>query len=336
MKIQQPSPFIVLTILAGLVGILVTGCQQKSQEPRSHEKITVAYTTSTSAVLVHVALNNGYFKAEGLEVTSQPETSGKAALDAVVEGKADFATVADTPIMFAIARGHKIYIIAEIQTSTKNEGLVARKDSGINRPADLKGKKIGVTLGTTGDFFMDTFFLHHGIDRKRVKIIDLKPEEMSAGLSQGQVDAVSIWNPVLQTLKKELSEKGIVFFDEHIYTELFCVVTGQDFAKKNPGAIIRFLRALIKAEEFVKQHPETTRKLIGQFTHTDKAILDDIWDGFNFRVSLNQSLLVNLEDQTRWAKKYRLTGGAPMPNYLDYIYFDGLQAVKPEAIRIIR
>jgi sulfonate transport system substrate-binding protein len=238
--------------------------------------------------------------------------------------------------VFAITKGNKIYIIAEIQTSTKNEAIVARKDHGITKPSDLRGKTIGVTAGTTGDFFLDSFFLVQGIDQQAVKIIDLEPEAMPDALSQGRVDAVSTWNPLLKHLQKQLGDKGIVFFDEIIYTELFCVVTRQEFAQKNPGVITKVLKALIQAEAFAQQHPEAARQLIAQSTQTDKAMVDEIWDSLDSRVTLDQSLLVNLEDQTRWAKKNRLTDLAELPNYLDFIYFDGLQSLKPDSVRIIR
>jgi ABC-type nitrate/sulfonate/bicarbonate transport system substrate-binding protein len=342
MRIKEmgSQPRLIFTtgiILLGLLLLAHTGCRQQSQEAsRSVEKITFAYQTSTSAVLAHIALQKKYFAAEGLNVTPRCESSGKAALDAVLEGEADFATVADTPIVFAITKGNKIYIIAEIQNSAKNEAIVAKQDRGITKPSDLRGKTIGVTEGTTGDFFLDSFFLVHGIDRQAVKIIDLKPEEMSNAFIQGRVDAVSTWNPLLKHLQKVLGDKGIVFFDENIYTELFCVVAKQEFAKKNPGVIKKVLKALIKAEAFVQQHPEEARKLIAQSTQTDESIVAEIWNSLDSRVSLDQSLLVSLDDQTRWAKKFRLTACTETPNYLDFIYFDGLQSVRPDSVRIIR
>ena len=86
----------------------------------------------------------------------------------------------------------------------------------------------------------------------------------------------------------------------------------------------------------MQQHPEESRQIVAEFLKTDKAILDEIWDSFTFRVALDQALLVDFEDQTRWVIKNRLTSGTNMPNYLDFIYVDGLLAVKPDAVRIIR
>jgi hypothetical protein len=53
-------------------------------------------------------------------------------------------------------------------------------------------------------------------------------------------------------------------------------------------------------------------------------------------VTLDQAFLVDIEDQTRWALRNRLTARRKMPNYLDFVNIDGLLAVKPEAARIVR
>jgi NitT/TauT family transport system substrate-binding protein len=311
----------------------INGCQQ--QKTTLPEKITIAYSTASNAILVYIAFAKNYFKEEGLDATPQPHPFGKPALQSMLDGKADIATVGNTPTVLAIMNGREITTLAVIQTSNKNEAIVARRDRGIAKPADLKGKNIGLTLGTTGHFFVDSFLLVHDIDKKQVKIIDLKPDEMDAALITGKVDAVATWNPGLLQLKKKLGNSGIIFFGESLYTENFCVVAGQEYVKKNPAAIKKVLRALIKAETFVCEHPEESRRYVAEFIKADKALLDELWDIFTFRVVLDQALLVDFEDQTRWVIKNRLASGTDMPNYLDFIYIDGLEAVKPAAVRII-
>jgi len=316
--------------------IFCTSCEKQPKVSGPPEKITIAYSTAANAILVYIAFAKGYFAEEGLDATPQPHPFGKLALNAVVEGKADLATVADTPIVLAVMNGKLITTISVIQTANRDNAIVARRDRGIAKPAGLNGKRIGVTLGTNADFFADAFLLAHGIDRERVKITDMKPDEMAAALGAGKVDAVSTFNPTFNHLGKELGEKGIIFFGESIYTEHFCVAAMQDYVKKHPEAIRKFLRALIRAETFVRQDPEEARRLVAGFIKLDKALLDEIWPIFTTRVMLDQALLVDLEDQTRWALKKRLTLRTDMPNYLDFIYADGLLAVKPEAVRILR
>jgi sulfonate transport system substrate-binding protein len=323
--------------LAAIAIILcsITGCQPHEQTGPP-EKVTIAYTTASNAILTYIAFAKGYFTEEGLDATPQPQAFGQRALNAVVEGKADLGTVADTPIMFAVMNGKRITILAVIQTSNQNEAIVARLDRGIAEPSDLKGKTIGVKLGTAGDFFADTLLITHGIDREQVNIVDMQPDEMATALGTGRVDAVSTWNPTIIQLQKELGDKGRTFYGGKLYTSTFCVAASQDFARKKPEAIKKVLRALIKAETFVQQHPEESRRVVAGFIATDKSLLDEIWGHYSYEVTLNQALLVDLEDQTRWAMKYRLTERTDVPNYLDFIYVDGLQSVKPEAVRIFR
>ena len=336
---RNSFPARALLNLALLAAVILTGsaCRQEPPPPTGPpEKITIAHPTTFNGALIPVALVKGYFTEEGLDATLQLHAFGKQALNALIEEKADLATAADTPIMFAVMNGKKITIPAVIQTSDKNTAIVARRDRGIKKPGDLKGKTIGVTLGTTSDFFTDVFLTLHGIDKKQVAIIDLKPDEMAAALDTGRVDAVSTWNPNLAQLIKMLSSSAQVFYAETLYTEVFCLTAGQDYVRRHPETIKKILRALIKAETFVKERPEESRRLVAEFIKADKAMLDEIWNIYHFRVTLDQAFLVDLEDQTRWAVKQGLTARRDMPNYLDFIYTEGLRAVQPDAVRIIR
>jgi NitT/TauT family transport system substrate-binding protein len=324
-------------ILPLMFALAFTACEKQPEKSvQLPEKITIAYPTTPLTALFHIAFVKGFFSAEGLEVTPQPHEFGRLALHSLLEGKADLAMPADTPIMFAITGGKKISTIAVISMSNKSLAIVAKKDHRISVPVDLVEKTIGVPLRTTADFFLDSFLSTHGIAREEVNIVDMRPGEMLDALMEGRADAVSIWNPTLLELRTELGKGGIIFYDETIYSEINCLVAWQEFVGQHPEVIRKVLRALIEAETFVKEDPEESRSLVAEFIKMDKALLDETWDSLDFKVTLNQSLLVSLEDQTRWAQQNGLIDATAMPNYLDFIYFHGLQSVKPEALEIIR
>lgn len=325
-----------LSLLA-LLTLTFAACGEKpEQSTAAPEKITIAYPTSALSMLYQIASEKGFFKAQNLDVTAQPHEFGKPALQSLLEGKADLAIVADTPVMMAIAGGRNINIIAVIFTSNRGNAVVALKDRGISAPADLERRTIGVPLGTTADFFLDSLLTTHGVKRSQVVIADIKPGEMLDALQQGKVDAVSAWNPTLMQLRRRLGDRGVFFFDEAIYSDVACVVAEGSFVKSRPQSIEKLLQAFIEAEAFVKANPDESKRLITGFLNTEKELLDEIWNATDLRVSLDQSLIVDLEDQTRWAQENGLIGHQDMPNYLDYIYVDGLQSVKPEAVGIIR
>jgi NitT/TauT family transport system substrate-binding protein len=261
---------------------------------------------------------------------------GKPALDDIIKGNADFATVAETPVMFAIMKGEKISIIATIQTSNKNSAIIARKDKGILTLNDLRHRKIAATVGTTSEFFLDAILVLHGIPRKDVTVVDLKAVEIPAALANGDVAAASAFSPYSNYAQRKLGDRGNTFFDEDIYTWTFNVVATQEFIRKNPETVRKLIRALIKAEEFVKHNPAEAQRIVSGFSGMDMAIVREIWGTMDFRVTLDQSLLLALEDETRWAIKSGQTLETKVPNYLDYLYLDGLVSIKPKAVRILR
>jgi NitT/TauT family transport system substrate-binding protein len=328
-----------LTVAASVLTICacLSCCDRTDKKPAGQpEKVTIAYSAATDAVLAEVAQRQGYYLQEGLDATPLMRSYGKAALQEVLDGKADFATVADTPVMFAIMNGEKISVIATIQTTINGNAIVARKDRGILVPKDLKGRKIGVTSSTTGDFFMDIFLALHGMSRKDVKVVSLSPSALPGALVNGDVDAVSAFTFYLIQSQMKLGEKGITFYDKDLYTFTFNIVATQEFIRNNPGKVLKLLRALIKAEEFVRRNPEEAQKNISDYSRVDMAMVRRLWTGTSHRVALDQSLVLSLEDESQWAIKNRLTKATKIPNYLDYIYFDGLKAVKPDAVRILR
>lgn len=320
-----------------VMGLALLACQ-KAPAPKIEpaQKLTVAFTYQPQCTLVHVALAKGYFRDEGLDVQPEMRTYGKAALQVVLDRQADIATAAETPIMFNILKGEKIKVLANIVASNTNVGVAARRDAGIASARDLKGKRIGFTPGTTSDFFLASLLTANGMTRKEVQEVGLKPEEMMEAMLAKKVDAVATWNYPLTQIRHALGANGLILYDKEIYTETFNLVARQEFIEQNPLAIQRFLRALLKAETFARENPAAAKAIVAASTKVDEGIVSDVWDVFHFRIGLDQILLITLEDETRWAISNKLTDQTQMPDYLSYMYTEGLQAVRPEAVRVKR
>jgi NitT/TauT family transport system substrate-binding protein len=110
----------------------------------------------------------------------------------------------------------------------------------------------------------------------------------------------------------------------------------KSFANENPEILKRFLRAIDKATIFVKNNKEVAQEIIAERLNLQKEDIVLHWDEFTFELSLDQSFLINIEDEARWAIKNKLVDATEIPNYLDFIYPDALEAVKPEVVTIIR
>lgn len=324
--------------LTFMLVVILVGCQKSPpQNKEPLQKITLAYANLPHSALIHIALIKKYFVEEGLDVQPQVHAFGKLALGSLLAGKADIATAAETPLMFAALKGEKFSILASILTASKDHAVIARKDRGISVPGDLKGKRIGYTSGTSGEFYMDSFLSAHGIERKNEELVAMNPDELSVALVSGKVDAAVTWNLPLILLRHKMGDSAVIFFDADIYTQKFVVVAQQEFVQKNPEATKRFLRGLLKAEKFAGEHPDEAQALVAATLKVDKPLLVEIWGDYSFKLSLDKALLIVLEDETRWALSHRLADvRASMPNYLDYIHTESLNSIKPEAVSINR
>ena len=135
---------------------------------------------------------------------------------------------------------------------------------------------------------------------------------------------------------KLLGDNAVVFAEPGLFFQTFNLVALKSFIKDKPETVKKVLRALIQAEEFTKKNPDEAKKIISKYMGISETEMAAVWSDVTLRVSLDQHLLLNLEDEARWAIKNKLTDKTKVPNYLNLIYLNGLEAVKPKAIAIIR
>ena len=322
--------------------LTLSGCEKPpvtagtSGSTPARQKVTIALVNQPQSTLIFVAMKKGYFSDEGLDVHPLLQSFGKAALQTMIEGKADFATSAETPIMFSILRGDAIFVVANIETSTANDAVVARVDAGISKPADLKGKRIGFMPGTTIDFFLDSFLTAQGLTRQDITPVPLKPDELLDALLAKKADAVAAWNYPLTQIKRQLGAQAVTFYDRQIYTEHFNIAAMQDFVRKNPQTVTALLRGLVRAQAFVDGHANEAQDIVAEAIKVEKDLVEEVWNVMSYQVRLDQNLTITLEDETRWAMKNKLTDQTVMPGYASFIYVDALKAVKPGAVRMDR
>jgi len=317
----------------GLWGRWATDRRAKSTPQALTLAVSKAYIGSG---LIAIADQRGYFADQGLQVTVQPHTSGRTALEAMLAGRADMATVGDTPFMFAVARGQPAVILATLATVVRSHGVVARRDHGINALADLRGKQVGLTVGTDADYLLSVLLAANRIEPRSVRIAPLKPEELAPALAAGGVDAVATWDPWLSTARKGLASQALSFFGEHGFAFWFHLAGRREAIAADPQVPVKVLRALAQAEQFLKDQPEGGRAIVAAATAGDAAIFAESWPRYDLKLKLPQALLTMLEDQTRWAQANGHLEAGPMPNFLDAIHLQAMLAVQPDAVSIVR
>ena len=302
------------------------------------DKIVLGAEASMLPAAVWVAEGKGYFREEGLDVTIKGFDTGKQSFLAMLqEGSVDISTVAPTPIMFSSLTRQDFYILATFAYADTDIKVIARSDRGIKTATDLRGKKVGAAAGTTGQFFLGAFLTARKLSASDVEMVDIAPSDLPTALQSGRVDAIVIWEPHAYKAQQLLRDKALRLESSDVYRTTFNFTVMRNFARDNPRALRKFLRAAERAATFVRNHPAESQALVAERLNLDREVTAALWGDFVFGISSDQSLILTLEDEARWAIRSGFAGGrTDIPNYLEYIHTDALEDVKPEAVTIIR
>ena len=144
---------------------------------------------------VWMALEKGFYRQEGLDVTYRLFPSGTTAFQAFQTGQGDIVMTGDLPSVQYYFRVNGDYrTIAAIERDAKGYVAVAGKD--IKTPQDLAGKTIATRVGSTGSWFISEYLTKNHVDPKTVTIKNLDTQVLPAALCGGEIAAFFIWQPV--------------------------------------------------------------------------------------------------------------------------------------------
>ena len=326
--------FISLSLVLAVA--LFAALRSPTMPMTSVSRVAIAVPMQISSAAIIVAAAQDWFHKAGVEVISQPFSLGKDALQSVIDGHADLAVVADTPLMFALQNGADISVLAGVSQGRRSMAVVTRKDRGIQRLEDLKGKSVGLSLGTNLTYFLDAMLQVHGIPSETVRLVDLTTPDVVNALVAGNIDAAILFHPFLATVMQQMGEQADVFYGEDIYAMRFFLVGKTSYIDSHPQEIRHILKGLITARRSIEVDPQSARKVLANAIQIKDDMLATMFDAEDYVVSLDQAMLLALDDQTRWAMKRGLVKSGPLPNYLKAIKYQHLEALLPGAVTIVR
>lgn len=207
-----------------------------------------------------VALEKGYYKAEGLDVTMDPGQGSAGAVQRVATGAYDigFADV-NSLIEYNVKNPGKEILCVFMGYDFPPFGVHALKKSGIAKPADLAGKKLGAPVFDASFRLFPAFAKKVGLDAKTVSHVNLTPQLREQSLAQGTVDFISghYFSSILDLKARGIGVADIVSFN---YSDFGMDVYGNGIIVSpamaaKPEVVTGFLRATAKAWKEVAANP---------------------------------------------------------------------------------
>jgi NitT/TauT family transport system substrate-binding protein len=230
--------------------------------------ITFGVFPITNYGVVYLSMKQGFFQAEGLNVT--PRVMGANPVAGIVGGDFDTGGVTWTAFLVATNRGIPLVPLSETDRGRAGQThWMVKQDSPIQKVEDLVGKKLAVvTVGGACDMILNDLLRSKGLDYKSIGYTVMNVPDMAPTVLRGGVDAACIPDPIRSVVEQQggLRTVSDLFSGPYDYFPLVGFPVTQKFVDSYPNTFAALQRALNKGLKFAHDNPEQLRAIYPTFT----------------------------------------------------------------------
>ena len=247
--------FNLLFILLALMASSLTACTAQK------EPIRIAISAWAGVEPAELASQLGYYEKHGVEVEMVRFSAYSDSIEALVDGNVDAGmhTLDDAIRYFSTGRDVRVVLLTDY--SFGGDGLVAR--SGIETLEDLRGKKIGVEIGTVGHLSLLKILKLAGFDIEDVSVISIPAWEIQQAMINGEIDAGVTWEPYLTSTANTMGGKVLITSRDYPETIITTMTIDAEIIKTRPEDVQKVVAAYFEAVEYMKQNPQDAYERMG-------------------------------------------------------------------------
>jgi len=229
----------------------------------------------------YVALDRGYYREEGLAVEILKGNGSGDTIRRVGVGTEEFGFADAATLVIARSRGTPVKLVAMIHDKSMY-AVYSLKSSGIAKPKDLEGKKIGSPAKSAVRTVFPAFATLNGLDVARIEWVDMGNELMPSALASRRVDAVLMFAnevPVVRIAAKQVNQEvaGLLFSDYGVDVYSNGLIAADKTSRERPELVRRFVRGTMKGvawaaenidgavDAFVKHNPTASKEVAREY-----------------------------------------------------------------------
>ena len=206
-----------------------------------------------------------HFAPQGIEVKWVEFSSGPPMLEAMNVGSVDYGAVGDSPPIFAQSAGAAI-VYAAGQPITNGQGILVPANSTIRSVAELKGKRVGFTKGSSAHNLIVQTLEKAGLTYADITPVYLTPPDAGPAFANGSIDAWSIWDPYFAIGETKQNGRILVNASEITKTNSF-YIANRDFAKTRGAVLQQIIDVTSSTAKWAESHRDEVAKALSAVTN---------------------------------------------------------------------
>jgi NitT/TauT family transport system substrate-binding protein len=271
-----------------ILAALTTGCIQKDDA----QSIGMAVEFNDHAACAYVAKENGWYVAEGINLTTyESYATGMRLTSALARGDIQVAYICLAPAIMAYARGVPVVIVSG--THKHGYGLVASPD--IINISDLNGATIGcVREGGPADLLLNRMIREY--DLKDVRIQRMNPLKQVIALETGRIDAAFL--PEHHATVAESKGFTMLITSHELWHEMqgSVLVVKRELIENDPETVRRLVRVTERATAWVNDNPDDAARILAEELDNDPAVIRRSISRLNYTTEINASFVQEMID----------------------------------------
>jgi sulfonate transport system substrate-binding protein len=243
----------------------IVALSPQAQAETAVKEIRIGYQKNGVLVIARqrAALEN-HFKPLGIDVKWVEFSSGPPMMEAMNVGSVDYGAVGDSPPVFAQAAGAAI-VYAAGQPVTNGQGILVPQNSTIRSVADLRGKRIGFTKGSSAHNIVVQTLEKAGLTYADITPVYLTPPDAGPAFANGSIDAWAIWDPYFAIGETKQNGRILVNASEITKTNSF-YIANRDFARNHGPILQQIVDVTASTAKWAEAHRDEVAKSLSAVT----------------------------------------------------------------------
>jgi ABC-type nitrate/sulfonate/bicarbonate transport system substrate-binding protein len=331
---------VAVAIVLALGAAVLIGVGARRAEPAAGktEKVILASGLAAPFIQYMTAVDKGFLKKHDVNAEYKIFPSGAEAVVAVGAGEAHVSNGSCPTAIINKGKGSNLLVVARNIVNPAEHGLAVYRE--IQKPEDLKGKKVGALVGSSSDWYatryMEVFGLRPGPPPDGVTILNIAAPEWIPAVQRRDIVGFFGWEPWVSKLPSVVNGTHIIHRSNqnNVLVIMNCLVFNADWVRNDPASAEATLKGLVEAHDAVMANLDEAVSLASRPMRIPEKDLRQMVNCCTYKVDFTLEFVDHARQAAAWTKSKGMLKDDPEVVLKSLLHPALLRKVAPERVTV--